>query len=100
MSAKPKCPKCGGSKLAIRAAYDRTVQTEVHCGTVDGFVVFKGCGWSKKISDPAIIRLAVGKPETCKWEHSGEGDYISPHAAFMPWFPFCPHCGKPVEVVG
>ena len=56
---KPKCPKCGGSRLAIRAAYDRTVQTEVHCGTVDGFVVFKGCGWSKRISDPAIIRFAV-----------------------------------------
>ncbi len=97
MSAKPKCPKCkrvlrdvpGGMKTEWQRAKGGTTVCCV-CG----------CGWSKHVSRAAIIRLAVGKPETCKWEHSGEGDYISPHAAFMPWFPFCPHCGKPVEVVG
>ena len=88
---KPKCPKCGKSLDNLKNAWGRT----------DGaWTVACSCGWSRRISRAAIIRLATqGKPETCKWEHSGEGDYISPHAAFMPWFPFCPHCGKPVEVV-
>ena len=88
---KPKCPKCGKSLDSPNNIWGRTDGAS----TVACF-----CGWSRRVSRAAIIRLATQpKPETCKWEHSGEGDYISPHAAFMPWFPFCPHCGKPVEVV-
>jgi len=87
---RPKCPKCKQRQLNEIGIASKTHPRIVMCL----------CGWSRRVSRAAIIRLAVGKPETCKWEHSGEGDYISPHAAFMPWFPFCPHCGKPVEVVG
>jgi len=90
---KPKCPKCG-HPLDSYATWRREVESHPF-----GVACAK-CKWTRMVSRAAIIRLATqGKPETCKWEHSGEGDYISPHAAFMPWFPFCPHCGKPVEVV-
>lgn len=89
---KPQCPKCG-HPLDSYATWRREVESHPF-----GVACAK-CKWVRMVSRAAIIRLAVGKPETCKWEHSGEGDYISPHAAFMPWFPFCPHCGKPVEVV-
>lgn len=55
---KPKCPKCKKRRLG------RWSTSDVMCGS---------CGWTKRLSDTAIIRLAVEpkKPETCKVEVEG-----------------------------
>lgn len=97
---KPKCPKCG--KAATLATYGSTWKhgTRIECVKIQG-----GCGWAKQVSRAAIIRLAVAKPETCKWSAVGRMgflDYYTTGCAMQRGRiegNFCSGCGKPVEVV-
>jgi len=88
---KPKCPKCKKRRLG------RWSTSDVMCGS---------CGWTKRLSDTAIIRLALEpkKPETCKWRRSKFTGAMTNDCGLAGWLGtsmprFCSDCGKPVEVV-
>ena len=87
---KPKCPKCGCGVLGVVCA--------AHCGVS---VACGDCGWFRKVSRAAIIRLATqGKCRRVTREGvlvGGDCGYRGYPTRRVPRY--CEGCGKPVEVV-
>lgn len=89
---KPKCPKCKRRKLTDIGIASYTHPRIVMCL----------CGWSRRVSRAAIIRLAVEpkKPETCKWRRLAPTHFITTCLTVRAVLDkACAKCGKPVEVV-
>lgn len=89
---KPKCPKCGKSLDSPNNLWGRTDGAS----TVACF-----CGWSRRVSRAAIIRIATqGKCKRVTREGvlvGGDCGYRGYPTRRVPRY--CEGCGKPVEVV-